>query len=207
MPVPSDRARHWDDAYGARGAEGVSWFQPEPTVSRALIRLLGVRPDSPVVDVGGGASTLVDGLLHDGFTDISVVDVSEVALAAARRRVGENPRVTWLHEDVLAWRPRRRFGLWHDRAVFHFLTTAEDRSSYLETMRSSVEDGGAVVISTFDADGPEYCSGLPVARYSADSLVDMLGERFSLVETRRELHTTPGGAVQPFAWVAGTVAR
>jgi hypothetical protein len=201
---PADRRRHWDDAYAARG-NAVSWFQPELTVSLDLISALGVPPSAAVVDVGGGASHLVDRLLELHYADVSVLDVSDVALAAARERLGAAARVSWLHEDVLSWRPTRRYGLWHDRAVFHFLTGEDEQSAYLETMVSAVDSGGSLVMATFAGDGPEYCSGLPVARYSTEDLVERLGRRFSLMFSRRELHSTPGGTVQPFTWVAGTI--
>lgn len=205
--MESSRGRHWDEAYETAGAEGPSWFQADPSVSLALIRSLRVPPGAAVVDVGGGASLLVDRLLGAGFTDVSVLDVSEAALRIGRRRVGDTPSVTWLHRDVLAWQPDRRYGLWHDRATFHFLTDADDRVVYLETMRSAIEPGGGLVIATFADDGPEYCSGLPVARYSVEELVAVLGDGFTLSGSRRERHATPGGVVQPFSWVAGTVRR
>lgn len=206
MAGQSERAGHWDDAYRARGAEGVSWFQAEPAVSLEMIGLLGIGRSAPVIDVGGGASSLVDHLVAAGFTDVSVLDVSEVALDQGRGRLGPRPEVTWLHRDVLAWRPVRRFGLWHDRAVFHFLTDEGDRSTYLATLARAIEPGAGLVMATFAEDGPTHCSGLPVARYSAEELVDVLGERFTLVGARRERHTTPAGTVQPFTWVAGRMA-
>jgi hypothetical protein len=155
------RSRHWDDAYSTRGTQGVSWFQHEPTVSLELIDSLGLDRATPVVDVGGGASVLADRLLGAGFTDISVLDVSEVALNDARRRIGDTESVQWLHEDLLSWSPARRYGLWHDRAVFHFLTDEDDQNVYLETMRSALLPGGSLVLATFAEDGPERCSGLP----------------------------------------------
>jgi hypothetical protein len=150
---------------------------------------------------------LADRLLGDGFTDISVLDVSEVALNAGRRRIGNSPFVQWLREDLLAWVPARRYGLWHDRAVFHFLTDEHDQGAYLDKMRSALLPGGCLVLATFAEDGPERCSGLPVIRYSVDELRARLGSRFELTVSRRELHTTPGGAVQPFTWIAGTLGR
>jgi hypothetical protein len=168
-----------------------------------MIRALGIDHTTPIIDVGGGASSLVDHLVADGFSDVSVLDLSETALTEGRRRLGTANAVTWLHEDVLTWRPARRFGLWHDRAVFHFLSDEGDRARYLTTIAEALEKGSGIVIATFADDGPEQCSGLPVSRYSVEALVRVLGGRFTLVDSRRELHTTPGGAVQPFAWVAG----
>ena len=207
MTSSAERSRHWDDAYSTRGTQGVSWFQSEPTVSLELIESLGLDVATPVVDIGGGASVLADRLLGAGFTDISVLDVSEVALNAGRRRIGNSRSVQWLHEDLLAWVPARRFGLWHDRAVFHFLTDEHDQGVYLDTMRSTLLPGGSLVLATFAEDGPERCSGLPVTRYSVDELRARLGSRFELTVSRRELHATPGGAVQPFTWIAGTFGR
>jgi trans-aconitate methyltransferase len=200
-------SRHWDDAYSTRGTEGVSWFQAEPTVSLELIGSLGLDRSTPVVDVGGGASVLVDELLGAGYTNVSVLDVSAVALDAGRRRIGSTTSVKWLHEDLLTWVPARRFGLWHDRAVFHFLTDEDQQGVYLETLRSALTPGGSLVLATFAEDGPEHCSGLRVARYSFDELLSRLGSQFEMTACRRELHTTPGGAVQPFTWIAGTVGR
>ncbi|MGH3756832.1 class I SAM-dependent methyltransferase [Actinophytocola sp.] len=202
---------HWDAVYEQRGAEGVSWYQPVASTSLALIEALGVARDAAVVDVGGGASSLAGGLVDRGFTDVSVLDISKCALDAARERLGpgrEDPGpVTWLHQDLLDWRPRNRFGLWHDRAVCHFLTDAADRARYLAVLRAAVQPGGAVVLATFAPDGPEYCSGLPVARYSAEQLADVLGSvagrDFRTVRVEREEHVSPSGAVQAFTWVAG----
>ena len=206
MADTDDRARHWDAAYQALGIAGVSWFQPEPTLSLELIERLGITPDTAVIDIGGGASSLVDHLLNRGFTDVSVLDISKAALEEGRRRVGTSSAVTWLHEDLLSWGPSRRFGLWHDRAVFHFLTDEADRNRYVELLASRIEAGGALIMATFAKDGPEYCSGFRVARYSSDDLVNLLGSGFHAVEVRRELHTTPGGVVQPFTCVAARAA-
>lgn len=207
MTTPEVRSSHWDEAYSTRGTKGVSWFQSEPTLSLDLIHSLGVDRSTPVVDIGGGASVLVDRLISLGFSDVSVLDVSEVALRAGRDRIGDTEGVTWLREDVLSWSPARSYGLWHDRAVFHFLTSKEDQQNYLKTLWSTIAPGGFIVIATFASDGPEYCSGLPVARYSDDGLVDLLGARFSLEDSRRELHVTPGDVTQPFTWVAGTAGH
>jgi len=201
-----ERATHWDAAYSSRGVEGVSWFQSTPTVSLELIGRLGVEASAAVVDVGGGASSLVDQLVAAGFADVTVLDVSEVALDVGRRRLGDRPGVSWLHQDVLVWQPDRRFGLWHDRAVFHFLTEEADRVRYLSTLAAAVGPNAGIVLATFAPDGPEYCSGLPVVRYSAEALAAVLGNRFTVVASRREVHTTPGGVAQPFTWVAARAA-
>jgi hypothetical protein len=201
-PRSAGRARRWDEVYESRGELAVSWFQPTPAVSLELIGSLDVPRDAAVIDVGGGTSSLVDRLVERGFSDLSVLDVSGTALEVTRQRLGSDVPITFLEEDVLEWSPERRFHLWHDRAAFHFLVDGADRARYLATLRSATELGGFVIIATFASDGPESCSGLPVARYSADSLGSVLGSDFVVVETRREEHTTPGGGVQPFTWVA-----
>ncbi len=199
--------QYWDDVYRTRGADQVSWFQPQPTLSLQLIDRVGLGPGAGVVDIGGGASRLVDRLVERGFADLTVLDVSSVALDLARRRLGADAPVTWVNHDVLCWVPPRRYGLWHDRAVFHFLTEARDRSRYLDTLRRALEPRGIVIVATFAADGPEYCSGLPVVRYDAEQLAAALGAGFEPLATEREVHVTPAGAVQAFTWMAARQVR
>ena len=207
MAAPHDRAAHWDDAYRAIGVESVSWFEPEPTMSLALLDALGTRPEDAVLDVGGGASTLVDHLVDRGFGDVTVLDVSVVALEEGRARLGPDAPVGWLREDLLSWRPPRRYDIWHDRAVFHFLSDPADRRRYLGVLADGVAAGGAVIIGTFAEDGPQSCSGLPVARYSAADLCQELGPLFQPLVCKREVHVTPTGVLQPFTWVAGRMAE
>ena len=202
---PTARATHWDDTYAGREVDEVSWFQAEPHDSLELIDALDIDRDLPVIDIGGGASSLVDRLVARGFTDLTVLDVSEVALRVARTRLGDDPKVEWITSDVLEWEPERPYGLWHDRAVFHFLIDPTDRAAYLATMRAAVPSG-AVVLATFAPDGPDTCSGLPVARYDPDDLAGLL-EGFDVIETRREVHVTPWGTEQPFSFVAARRAR
>jgi deazaflavin-dependent oxidoreductase (nitroreductase family) len=199
---PAHRARHWSEVYQGRDVETVSWYQPEPKASLQLIDALGVEPGQAVVDVGGGASLLVDRLLVRGFSDFTVLDISAEALAASRRRIGSDRRATWITQDLLSWQPRRQYDLWHDRAVFHFLTSDSEVDAYRMVLDRSLAADGAVVIGTFAPDGPTTCSGLPVARYDADGIASALGPRFAVVRRVRELHLTPGGTVQPFTWVA-----
>jgi SAM-dependent methyltransferase len=198
-----DRAGHWETVHERVGPRGGSWHQEEPLVSIELIRALGVAKDTPIIDVGGGSSRLVDGLIQRGFSDISVLDVSARALQLSRARLGEAAsRVQWVREDLLEWQPPHAYGLWHDRAVFHFLVEPEQRERYKNVLRSTLSPGGLVILATFAPDGPERCSGLPVARYDAEGIVDVLGENFTCLCSRREDHLTPAGATQPFTWVA-----
>ena len=172
-------------------------------MSLQMIDLAGVGPHEAVVDVGGGASPLAGALLARGFADVSVLDLSAAALSAARGALGPaGSRVAWIHDDVLDWTPGRAYGLWHDRAVLHFLVDEESRERYLARVHSALLPGGHAVIGTFAADGPTRCSGLPVVRYDAPALADAFGSGFTMLESRRDEHRTPGGAVQWFTWVA-----
>lgn len=194
-----DRGQHWETVYKSKGEREVSWFQETPAISLALIRSTGVAPRSPLIDIGGGASRLVDALLERGYESVTVLDVSEAALARARQRLGAAAaKVTWVAADVVGWTPPQTYELWHDRAAFHFLTEASDRSAYVAGLRAALRSGGYAVISTFALDGPERCSGLPVVRYDAASLGVTLGEDFTLVETRPHDHLTPTGSLQRF---------
>lgn len=197
-----ERGHYWDGIYRDKEPTEVGWYQPQPAVSLELIESLGLAHDAPIIDVGAGASNLVDALLDRGFTDISLLDVSTVALDLVRQRLTGTTNVEYLHADVLSWRPTRRYALWHDRAVFHFLVDAADRSRYLDTMRAALAFDGLAIIATFGQDGPERCSGLPVARYSAEALIDLLGSDFVITATRAQRHVTPAGHPQPFTWVA-----
>jgi trans-aconitate methyltransferase len=167
-----------------------------------LVRLLGVTHDEPVVDVGGGASILVDELLDDGFVDITVLDVSSRALAETRARIADDDAVSLIQQDLLAWTPWRTYRLWHDRAVLHFLTEPREREAYARTMRAALRPGGAVIIGAFAPDGPSTCSGLAVVRFSSVDLAGLLGEEFDVVREEHHAHTTPAGVEQPFTWVA-----
>ena len=198
-----DRVRHWQDVYSRKQPEEVSWFQPSPAPSLAALDRLGIEESRALVDVGGGTSTLVAALLKRGWRDLTVVDIAEPALAASRERLGDQARlVDWVVADLCAWRPDRAFDVWHDRAVFHFLTGAEDRASYRRALLAGTRPGSAVIIATFAADGPEACSGLPVRRYAAGTLANELGAEVALIDDWRETHRTPAGAEQQFQWCA-----
>jgi SAM-dependent methyltransferase len=193
---------HWERIYTDRGPRQVSWFQADPAVSAGLIGA-AVSGDRtvPVIDVGGGASLLAARLASDGFTDVTVLDISARALDAARRQ-DPTGTVSLLHADVLGWRPPRRWQVWHDRAVFHFLITPSNRARYLAVLRQGLRPGGTLILATFAPDGPAHCSGLPVARYSAEDLAGKLGGDFTVTVTRTEQHHTPAGVIQPFTWIS-----
>jgi len=193
------RQAHWENVYATRGEREVSWFEEQPALSLELIGAAGATPRSSVIDVGGGASRLVDALLADAFEAVTVLDISEPALSAAKRRLGSKAaQVTWVVADVTTWEPSQQYDLWHDRAVLHFLTDASDRAAYVARLAEALRPGGHAIIGTFALDGPERCSGLPVVRYNAASLAALLGPDFDLVETRTHAHKTPMGGVQRF---------
>jgi SAM-dependent methyltransferase len=196
-----DRREHWNRAYRTKSPETVSWYQRRPELSLALIAASGIGPDAGIIDVGGGASVLVDHLLELGYRDIAVLDLSAAALAASRARLWDRAAaVEWIEADITSFEPPRRYALWHDRAVFHFLTDAADRVRYVAALRCTLAPEGAVVIATFAPDGPPKCSGLDVVRYDEPSIVAELGEGFELLETREETHITPGKAEQRFKY-------
>ncbi len=197
--VDPGSAEYWDARYATIGEQEVSWFQAEPTTSLTLINSV-VSVGASVVDVGGGTSRLVDRLLAAGYRDVTVVDLSAEALRASRERVGDAP-VAWVATDVRDWQPARAFDVWHDRAAYHFLTDVDDQSRYWHLVRESVAPGGFVVVGTFREDGPESCSGLPVARYSAATLAEAMGPGFVVRASTQEAHVTPTGATQSFVWV------
>ena len=192
---------HWNEVYATKPADTVSWFQPRAEMSMLLIAESGAFDDSAIIDIGGGSSVLVDQLLDADFSDVTVLDISDRALAGSKERLREDAgKVHWVVSDVLEWAPARSYDLWHDRAVFHFLTDERDRAVYRTTMLKALSPDGVVIIGTFAEDGPERCSGLPVKRWSAAALAFALGPEFRLIESLRENHRTPAGAVQPFMW-------
>lgn len=195
----SDRSTHWDHVYATKGEAEVSWFQDRPAISLELIRAANPDPGASVIDIGGGASRLVDALLQHGYRDLAVLDLSVHALDAAKRRIGHAAStVEWIVADATTWQPAKTYDIWHDRAAFHFLTEARDRAAYVARLRSAVASGGHVIIATFAPDGPEKCSGLPVQRHDGASLAAELGPEFELIETRSETHHTPWNSTQAF---------
>ena len=192
------RKDHWDAVYTTKTNDEVSWYEVDPTLSLDLIQQVSPPPRS-VIDVGGGQSFLVDRLLDIGIDSVAVLDISNVALDRTKERLGERAAsVEWIEADVTSISDVGKFDLWHDRAVFHFLTEPKDREAYLELAAKSIPVGGHMIIGTFAMDGPEKCSGLPVCRYDAESMVSTLGDRFSLVHSQNYLHRTPSGKQQHF---------
>ena len=193
------RQNHWEKVYTTKGESEVSWFQETPAPSLELIEFVGAIQNSAIIDIGGGASRLVDNLVSRGYEDLTVLDLSDAALASARSRIGDKAnRVTWITADVTAWEPSRTYDVWHDRAAFHFLTDPNDQAAYVARLRRALRLGGHAIIATFAPDGPERCSGLMVSRYDANALAATLGEGFDLIDTRRHDHTTPWGSLQKF---------
>jgi ubiquinone/menaquinone biosynthesis C-methylase UbiE len=194
-----NRQAHWQNVYKEKGENQVSWFQERPTISLELIAAAGAEPNSAIIDIGGGASRLVDALIEKGYRDLTVLDLSEGAVSIAKVRLGQSAAlVKWIVADVTQWEPPSRYDLWHDRAAFHFLTEASDRTAYIERLKNALRVGGHAIIGTFALDGPERCSGLPVVRYDAAQLSLMLTPSFTLLDTRRHEHKTPWGAIQQF---------
>lgn len=193
---------HWENIYASRRVDEVSWFQKRADLSLGLIGAARVPLSASIIDVGGGASRLVDDLLRCGYTALTVLDISASALRAASRRLGSRASdVQWLEADIKeASLPRHAYDLWHDRAVFHFLTAPADRLAYVDTVVRAVKPGGHLIVATFAEDGPEQCSGLPVMRYTAAQLHGEFGEKFELVRHAREAHRTPAGKIQHFVY-------
>ena len=197
----SERKEHWEKVYQDKSPLEVSWYQQDPALSLQLIRNTGLALDAPIIDVGGGASTLVDMLCDEAYTRVGVLDVSASALAHARDRLRDKAfGVEWYEADVTGFIPPHRFALWHDRAVFHFLTNKADRDRYLGVLKQTLEPGGHLVMMTFAIDGPLKCSGLDIVQYDVNKLTQTLGPGYSLLETGYEVHMTPAGKQQKFAY-------
>jgi SAM-dependent methyltransferase len=196
-----ERQQHWDTVYRGKGEQDVSWFEAEPEMSLRMLDAAGLSTDSCVLDVGGGESRLVDQLLARGVRCLAVLDVSATALQRCRSRLGAAASVPiWIEADVTGDWSLNPVDIWHDRAVFHFLTAPPDRARYRERLLRTLKPGGTAIIATFAPDGPEKCSGLPVQRYSPRTLAAELGERLTLVESASHMHTTPWGSTQSFQY-------
>jgi SAM-dependent methyltransferase len=203
-PAPglASRTVHWDSVYQRKSATGGSWYQADPEPSLSWIRRLAPARTSPILDIGGGASVLVDRLLDSGFSHLTVVDVSAVAVDLARARLGPRAAdVRWIVSDVLELGDIADIAIWHDRAVFHFLTSPSDRARYVELAARTIAPGGRLLVATFAIDGPASCSGLPVERYDDRALARVFAPHFEAETSLRSIHTTPSGALQPFTFL------
>ena len=199
--MDSEKSQHWESVYSGRDHRLFRWHQPIPELSLELIQQSATDFDAPIIDIGGGTSFLVDGLHDLGYGDLTITDLSSQALRIAQDRLGNrSDTVTWVHGDVTEQRFERTYQVWHDRAVFHFLTEPEDVGRYLDRMTQAVDVGGHAIIATFALDGPDSCSGLPVQRYSPDTLQQTLGPAFKAVRVEHESHLTPDGVSQEFTY-------
>ena len=197
----TDRKHHWEGKYNSLGGPHASWHQEVPGQSLAMIDRAGLSPDSPVIDVGGGDSRLVDFLLQKGFRDITVLDISAVALSKAKKRLGKKAhQVKWVAQDITDFKPDRIYALWHDRAMYHFLCQECDRDKYRTALGKALEPGGQLVISGFAIGGPEKCSGLDIIQYDGANLAKELGGEFRLLEEMQEVHVTPANREQLFGF-------
>lgn len=196
-----DRKAHWEQVYSTRKPHEVGWYQAYPEIPLHLIASTGMKKNEAIIDVGGGASNLVDALLENGYQDVTVLDLSAAALEATRARLGAaSSQVKWLVTDITSFTPAQPYTVWHDRAVFHFLTDATDRQHYLAAARAALPPGGHLIMATFALDGPSQCSGLDVARYSPESLQQEVGEGFTLAESFGGLHITPSQGKQSYTF-------
>jgi len=204
-----DTRERWDAIYGKRGPKGVSWYRPHLDRSLHFVDQAGLPPDAAILDVGGGASTLVDDLLARGFGDVTVMDLSRKAIAQAKERLGRRAAdATWLVGDVTKVElPAHRYDFWHDRAVFHFLTEEAGRRRYVSAVRHALKANGQIVVATFGPSGPERCSGLPVVRYDAEGIHAQFGREFRIVGSDREVHRTPAGGEQEFVYCHCTMGE
>jgi ubiquinone/menaquinone biosynthesis C-methylase UbiE len=203
-----DRKEHWENTYDARGSRELSWFQENPEFSLDMIHKSGVGFDDPIIDVGGGSSVLADCLLKEGYKDLTVLDISAAALDRNRRSLGADAsRIEWIEQDITQFTADRTYALWHDRAMFHFLTREKDRKAYIQTLCKTLRPAGQLVIAAFAIDGPTKCSGLDIMQYDAAGLAIELGTGFSLLEQRQETHRTPAGRSQQFGYFRFRMAQ
>lgn len=197
-----NRKEHWENVYQTKARDRVSWFREHLDTSLRMITNTGVGKGASIIDVGGGNSTLVDDLLAHGFADVTVLDISREAMAGSKDRLGTKAgKVDWIEADITTVKlPENHFDVWHDRAVFHFLTDAEDRRKYVELVMNSLKPGGHIIVASFGLEGPQKCSGLDVVRYSPETMHDEFGDTFRLVESVGETHNTPFGTTQEFVY-------
>ena len=194
-----NRKKHWGDVYQEKSPSEVSWYQKEPKLSLELIRCTNVASNDAIIDVGGGASVLVDYLSKESFTNLTVLDISENAIAMAKKRLGDTAKsIEWIVSDITQFDTSQKFSLWHDRALFHFLTEPSDRKIYVKALTKAIRTEGHLIIATFAIGGPEKCSGLEIVQYDSEKMIAELGDNFSLVEERKEIHITPANKEQEF---------
>jgi SAM-dependent methyltransferase len=199
----TDHRKHWDRVYSTKTETEVSWYQPRPERSLALIRSAAKDTTTPVIDVGCGTSTLIEELWSAGYRDLTGLDSSATATERQRQRLEAiGAKVEWIVADVVEWQPQRTWGIWHDGAVFHFLVERAAQDAYIRALSEALTPGGTAIIATFALDGPDRCSGLPVQRYSPETLSRRLGEGFQIVSSVAELHATPRGTMQSFSYAA-----
>ena len=194
---------HWEDVYTAKSETAVSWYQPHSVRSLELIEQAAPDRGAAVIDVGGGASTLIDDLIGRGFSDLTVLDIAPSALERSKARLGKDAaKVVWIASDITRWTPTRTWDVWHDRAVFHFLTEKAQQDAYIAALTAATRPGATAIVATFALDGPENCSRLAVQRYSPETLACRLGPAFALTGQARETHRTPWGSEQRFSYAA-----
>ena len=194
-----NRKKHWGDVYQEKSPSELSWYQKEPKLSLELIRCTNVASNDAIIDVGGGASVLVDYLSKESFTNLTVLDISENAIAMAKKRLGDTAKsIEWIVSDITQFDTSQKFSLWHDRALFHFLTEPSDREIYVNALIKTIKTEGHLIIATFAIGGPEKCSGLEIVQYDSEKMIAELGDNFSLVEERKEIHITPANKEQEF---------
>jgi len=192
---------HWENIYKDKLSHDVSWYQKEPLLSLELINNSKLSPDDAILDVGGGASVLVDLLQEKGFINLSVLDISNNALLSAKKRLGNRAdKINWYEADITQFNNPQPFSLWHDRAVFHFLTHKQEREKYVDVLNKSLKPGGHLIIAAFAVGGPEKCSGLDIVQYDEDKMSAALGNNFKLLESRNEIHVTPTNIEQRFTY-------
>ena len=194
-----NRKKHWGDVYQEKSPSELSWYQKEPKLSLELIRCTNVASNDAIIDVGGGTSVLVDYLSKESFTNLTVLDISENAIAMAKKRLGDTAKsIEWIVTDITQFDTSQKFSLWHDRALFHFLTDPSDRKIYVKALIKAIRTEGHLIIATFAIGGPEKCSGLEIVQYDSKKIIAELGDNFSLVEERKEIHITPANKEQEF---------
>lgn len=194
-----DRVEHWDQMYATKSSDELSWTQSTPSTSLSLISSLA-GPEVAIIDIGAGTSTLVDELVARDFHDLSILDLSQEALTLVKDRLPKGSNVTFIASSVTEWRPKKTYGLWHDRAVLHFMVSAPEQAAYLQNLNEATEAGSTILLATFSEIGPEMCSGLPVKRYSKLEMEQYLGEEFVIMDSFLEEHVTPWNSTQSFRW-------